>query len=53
MIIQIKHVLGDKELDQIHKYIKDAKFKDGKLSAGLVAKEVKNNEFPSMDESFS
>ena len=44
MIVQIKHVLGDKELEQIHKYLKDAKFKDGKLSAGLVAKEVKNNE---------
>ena len=44
MIVQIKHVLGDKELEQIHKYLKDAKFNDGKLSAGLVAKEVKNNE---------
>ena len=44
MIVQIKHVLGDKELEQIHKYLKDARFKDGKLSAGLVAKEVKNNE---------
>jgi PKHD-type hydroxylase len=44
MLVQIKHVLGEKELAQIHKLLDGAKFYDGKLSAGSVAQQVKHNE---------
>ena len=44
MIIHVKHVLGKRELQQIRALLQDATFRDGKLSAGMVAGEVKNNE---------
>ncbi len=44
MIVQIKHVLGEKELKQVQKLFQSTEFRDGKLSAGMAAKSVKNNE---------
>ena len=44
MLVQIKHVLGEKELKQVQSLLRNAEFRDGKLSAGFVAKNVKNNE---------
>ncbi len=44
MIVQIKHLLGEKELKQVHKLLDGAEFRDGKFSAGLTAQQVKNNE---------
>ena len=43
MIVQIKHVLGDAELNKIQQLLKDANFRDGHLSAGMAAQQVKNN----------
>jgi len=44
MIVQIKHVLGEKELKQAQNLLQNATFRDGKFSAGMAAKPVKNNE---------
>ena len=44
MVIQVKHVLGDQELHQISELLATAEFRDGRLSAGLSAQQVKNNE---------
>lgn len=44
MLVQIKHVLGDKELKQVQALLSNADFHHGKLSAGDIAKTVKNNE---------
>ena len=44
MLIHLKHVLGNKEIEQAKKLLRDATFQDGKLSAGFVAQKVKNNE---------
>ena len=44
MLVQIKHILGKKEIQQVQSLLKDAEFRDGRLSAGDVAKNVKNNE---------
>ena len=44
MIIQIKHVLGEKELKQVQNLFQSTEFRDGKLSAGFTAQKVKNNE---------
>ena len=44
MIVQIKKLLGEKELKQIQALLQGAEFRDGKLSAGMAAKPVKNNE---------
>ena len=40
MIVQIKHVLGKDELNKVQELLKTAKFRDGHLSAGMVAKQV-------------
>ena len=50
MLIQIKNVLGPQELEKINDYLAKAKFVDGKLSAGTVAAEVKNNQEISRDD---
>lgn len=43
MLVQIKNILGDAELQKIQDLLKTAKFRDGHLSAGMAAKQVKNN----------
>ena len=44
MLVHIKHVLGEKELKQVRDLLNNADFCNGKLSAGMIAKQVKNNE---------
>jgi len=44
MIVQIKHVLGENDVSQVKKLLSCAEFQDGKLSAGLAAQQVKNNQ---------
>ena len=44
MIIQVKQILGHKELMRAQKLLQGAQYRDGKLSAGLSAQSVKNNE---------
>lgn len=44
MIIQLKHVLGNQQLDRIRELFDNAKFRDGKFSAGRSAQQVKHNE---------
>ncbi|QMU62401.1 MAG: Fe2+-dependent dioxygenase [Gammaproteobacteria bacterium] len=43
MLVKIKSILGDAELQKIQKLLKNAKFRDGHLSAGMAAQQVKNN----------
>ncbi|NNC67601.1 MAG: Fe2+-dependent dioxygenase [Gammaproteobacteria bacterium] len=43
MLVQIKNILGDTELQKIQDLLKTAKFRDGHLSAGMAAQQVKNN----------
>ena len=50
MIVQIKHVLGEKDLKHVQELLQNAQYKDGKLSAGLAAQLVKNNEELSEDK---
>ena len=44
MLIRIQNVLGQKELSLVQDMLGKAKFVDGKLSAGEVAAQVKNNQ---------
>ncbi len=44
MLVHIKHILGDAELSNVQAILKNAKFREGKLSAGLAAQQVKNNQ---------
>ena len=44
MLVQIKHILGEAELSKVHELLKTAEFRDGHLSAGMVAKQVKHNQ---------
>ena len=44
MLIKLKNVLGPQELKQVSEILAKAKFVDGKLSAGKVATQVKNNQ---------
>lgn len=44
MVIQVKHVLGGQDLDRVRELLASADFQDGRLSAGLSARQVKNNE---------
>jgi PKHD-type hydroxylase len=43
MLVQIKNILGDAELQKIQDLLKTANFRDGHLSAGMAAQQVKNN----------
>ena len=43
MLVHIRHILGDAELKKIQELLKHANFRDGKLSAGMSAQQVKNN----------
>ena len=44
MLVHIQQILGNTELKQIHALLQTAEFRDGHLSAGMVAKQVKNNQ---------
>ncbi len=44
MLVNIKHILGETELSKVQQLLKDATFRDGKLSAGMAAQQVKNNQ---------
>ena len=44
MLIKLKNVLGPQELQQASDLLANAKFVNGKLSAGKVATQVKNNQ---------
>lgn len=50
MLIQLKNVLGPSELTQVKQLLNEAKFVDGKLSAGQVAASVKNNQEVASDD---
>lgn len=50
MLIKIKNVLGPKELSEVDGLLKQANFVDGKLSAGKIAAQVKNNQEVSRDD---
>jgi PKHD-type hydroxylase len=43
MLVEIKNILGETELQKIQELLKTANFRDGHLSAGMVAQQVKNN----------
>lgn len=43
MLVQIRNILGDAELQKIQELLKSANFRDGHLSAGMAAQQVKNN----------
>lgn len=53
MVVEIKYVLGEKELHQIQGLLAAAEFRDGRLSAGHSAQQVKNNEEISSEETIS
>ena len=44
MLVHIQHILGDTELQKIQSLLKSADFRDGHLSAGMAAQQVKNNQ---------
>ncbi|MFK7815668.1 MAG: Fe2+-dependent dioxygenase [Gammaproteobacteria bacterium] len=44
MLVNIKHILGEAELNKVQQLLKNAAFRDGKLSAGMAAQQVKNNQ---------
>lgn len=43
MLVELKNILGETELQKIQELLKTANFKDGRLSAGMAAQQVKNN----------
>ena len=44
MLIHLKNVLGPQELFKVQALLADADYVDGKLSAGIVASQVKHNQ---------
>jgi PKHD-type hydroxylase len=44
MLVTIKHILSEAELVNVQQLLNDATFRDGKLSAGMAAQQVKNNQ---------
>jgi PKHD-type hydroxylase len=44
MLLEIPHLLSKKKLTEVQKLLHDARFVDGKLSAGMYAQRVKHNE---------
>ncbi len=44
MLVTIKHILGEAELNKVQQLLEDVTFRDGKLSAGMSAQKVKNNQ---------
>jgi len=51
MLVEIPALLSQKKLKEIHALIASAKFVDGKLSAGMAAQRVKNNDEIAADAS--
>ena len=49
MLITIEPLLNKAQLEKIHQVLQDAKFVDGKLTAGMAARQVKNNEEMAVD----
>ena len=49
MLITIPHVLTPHQLAQVRQLLEGAEFVDGKLSAGMAARKVKNNEEAAQD----
>ncbi len=43
MLLEIPGVLNEAQLNKVHEILNDARFVDGKLTAGMVARRVKNN----------
>ena len=50
MLLQIPGVLAAQELQQVHTILAQARFVDGKLSAGMQAQRVKNNQEVARDD---
>lgn len=50
MLITIDNILDEARLKTVHKLLEKARFVDGKLSAGMAAKRVKNNEEVAQDD---
>ena len=50
MLIHLKNVLGPKELVKVSELLAEAHFDDGKLSAGVVAANVKENQEVAADD---
>ena len=44
MLIHLKNVLGSRDIEQVHSLLAQADFVDGKLSAGMAAAVLKNNQ---------
>ena len=44
MLVQVKYVLGKKELQHVRKLLETAEFREGRFSAGLSARQVKHTE---------
>lgn len=49
MLITIANVLNAQQIAQVHTLLQQARFIDGKLSAGMTAKKVKHNEEAAQD----
>ena len=43
MLLEIPGVLNEAQLNKVHEILADARFVDGKLTAGMAARRVKNN----------
>ena len=50
MLVRLKNVLGARELAKTQELLSSAKFIDGKLSAGKIAAQVKNNQEVASDD---
>ena len=44
MLIEIPELLNSAQLEKIHELLEQARFQDGRLTAGMAASKVKNNE---------
>jgi PKHD-type hydroxylase len=44
MLLEIPNVLNEAQLSKVHEVLREARFVDGRLTAGMAAKRVKNNE---------
>lgn len=51
MLIRIPHVLSQRQIDRVQELLSSAQFIDGKLSAGMAAKRIKNNQEVANDQS--